>query len=116
MKPWLARKLPVSTLVVDLAAEGFPLAGARIDIVAGEAAPTLIYRRREHQIALTELPPAALPKASRARLGYASEAWSDADRSYVAVSDVSPSELALFAELFRKAAAAERSGGKEAVR
>ena len=56
VKPWLARKLPVSTLVVDLASEGFPLVGARIDIVAGQPAPTLVYRRREHQIALTELP------------------------------------------------------------
>jgi anti-sigma factor RsiW len=114
VKPWLARKLPVSTVVVDLASEGFPLVGARVDIVAGQPAPTLVYRRRAHQIALTELPSVALPSARGAMQGYASEAWSDGDRSYVAVSDVSPSELALFAELFRKAAAGEKSGGKEA--
>ncbi len=113
VKPWLARKLPVSTVVVDLASEGFPLVGARIDIVAGQPAPTLVYRRRQHQIALTELPSGALVSARGALQGYASEAWSDADRSYVAISDVAPSELALFAELFRKAAAAERGGGKD---
>ena len=108
VKPWLARKLPVSTLVVDLAGEGFPLVGARIDIVAGQPAPTLVYRRREHQIALTELPSGADPNTYGALQGYASESWSDGDRSYIAVSDVSPSELALFAELFRKSAAGEK--------
>jgi anti-sigma factor RsiW len=108
VKPWLARKLPVSTLVVDLAGEGFPLVGARIDIVAGQPAPTLVYRRREHQIALTELPLGTVLNAHGALQGYVSEDWSDGDRSYVAVSDVSPSELALFAELFRKAAASEK--------
>ncbi len=113
VKPWLARKFPVSTAVVDLASEGFPLVGARIDIVAGQPAPTLVYRRRQHQIAVTELPSARLPTTGGALQGYSSETWSDADRSYVAISDVSPSELALFAELFRKAAAGERSGGKD---
>jgi len=116
VKPWLARKLPVSTVVVDLASEGFPLAGARIDIMAGQPAPTLVYRRRQHMIALTELPSGALPSTRGALQGYSSEAWSDADRSYVALSDVSPSELALFAELFRKAAAGERKGGKDVGR
>ena len=35
VKPWLAGKLPVAAEVVDLAEAGFPLAGGRIDIVAG---------------------------------------------------------------------------------
>ena len=34
VKPWLARKLPVAAIVVDLAPEGFQLLGGRIDIVA----------------------------------------------------------------------------------
>lgn len=113
MKPWLARKLPVSTAVVDLASEGFPLVGARVDIVAGAPAPTLVYSRRQHVIALTELPLERLPSGREGLHGYSSQAWSDADRSYVAVSDLSPSELALFAELFRKATASEKSGGKD---
>ncbi len=70
VKPWLARKLPVSTLVVDLAGEGFPLVGGRIDIVAGQPVPTLVYRRREHQIALTELPLGALLSTRGALQGY----------------------------------------------
>ncbi len=116
VKPWLARKLPVSTVVVDLATEGFPLAGARIDIVAGQPAPTLVYRRRQHLIALTELTSGALPSPRGALQGYSSEVWNAGDRSYVAISDLSPAELALFAELFRKAAAGERSGGKDIAR
>ena len=45
VKPWLARKLPVATIVVDLAPQGYELAGGRIDIVSGAAAPTLVYKR-----------------------------------------------------------------------
>jgi anti-sigma factor RsiW len=37
VKPWLAGKLPVAAMVVDLAPEGFELLGGRIDIVGGRA-------------------------------------------------------------------------------
>ena len=55
VKPWLAGKLPVAAEVVDLAEAGFPLAGGRIDIVAGAGVPTLVYKRRDHLISVTEL-------------------------------------------------------------
>jgi anti-sigma factor RsiW len=112
VKPWLARKLPVSALVVDLSAEGFPLVGARVDIVDGQPAPTLVYKRREHLISLAELPAqlyAASP-ARKAAQGYPVEVWSDTDRSYVAISDVSAAELHDFVDLLRAAAAKEKAG------
>jgi hypothetical protein len=46
----------VATTVVDLAADGFPLVGGRIDMVSTTPVPTLVYQRREHQLALSEMP------------------------------------------------------------
>ena len=56
MKPWLAGKISGATTVVDLKTDGFPLVGGRIDVVGRTPVPTLVYQRREHQIALSELP------------------------------------------------------------
>ena len=66
VKPWLAGKLPVAAEVVDLAEAGFPLAGGRIDIVAGAGVPTLVYKRRDHLISVTERRAESDETASRA--------------------------------------------------
>ena len=55
VKPWLAGKLPVTAMVVDLAPEGFELLGGRIDIVGGNPAPTLVYKHRQHLVSVTQL-------------------------------------------------------------
>jgi anti-sigma factor RsiW len=115
VKPWLAGKLPVAAEVVDLAEAGFPLAGGRIDIVGGAGVPTLVYKRREHLISVTELradkaDEAAIPRHLAAE-GYPVVRWSDNERAYVAVSDLSPAELDAFVAAFRQAVARERGGG-----
>jgi anti-sigma factor RsiW len=112
VKPWIAGKLPVAAVVVDLASEGFPLLGGRIDIVAGTAAPTLVYKRREHLVSVTELRAygseyQATPK-HRILEGYPVIVWSDGERGYAVVSDLAPAELDTFVKAFRKAAASER--------
>jgi len=112
VKPWLASKLPVAAVVVDLASEGFPLLGARIDIVAGAATPTLVYKRREHLISVTELRAnmgdyPAQPKR-RALDGYPVIVWSDGEQAYAAVSDLAPAELDAFVARFQQAMARER--------
>ncbi len=113
VKPWLAGKLPVAAEVVDLAEAGFPLAGGRIDIVAGAGVPTLVYKRRDHLISVTELRTegdAAIPRHLAVE-GYPVVRWSDNERAYVAVSDLSPTELDAFVAAFRQAVARERGGG-----
>ena len=49
-------KIAEATTVVDLKTDGFPLVGGRVDVVGKTPVATLIYQRREHQIALTEMP------------------------------------------------------------
>lgn len=50
VKPWFAGKVPESPLVRDFAAQGFPLAGGRIDYVGGTRVPVLVYRHGQHWI------------------------------------------------------------------
>lgn len=117
VKPWLARKLPMATIVIDLGAEGFELLGGRVDIVAGSPAPTLVYKRHQHLISLTEISRNAadypLTPRQQTTEGYPVVIWKDGSRGYIAVSDIAPAELNAFVEAFRKAAAKEEQGEAE---
>jgi anti-sigma factor RsiW len=112
VKPWLAGRIAGATTVVDLKEDGFPLVGGRIDMVGQTPIATLIYQRREHQIALSELPGAGGDASSAPRRltrdGYGLIEWEEGGRRYEAVSDLPPAELDAFAAAFRRAAAAER--------
>lgn len=107
VKPWLAAHATVSAEIADLAQAGFALEGGRIAVVDRVPAPTLVYRKREHLIAVTELP-STMAGARGARAietvdGFHVARWSDANLGYVAVSDIDEKELAAFAEAFRAA-------------
>jgi anti-sigma factor RsiW len=103
VKPWLASRVTLGAQVIDLAAAGYPLAGGRIDIVDHSPVPTLVYRRREHFISVSELPLRDARSWRGAVEGYHVESWADAERAYVAVSDIDAPDLADFAEAFRRA-------------
>jgi anti-sigma factor RsiW len=116
VKPWLAAHATISAEIADLAQEGFTLEGGRIAVVERVPAPTLVYRKREHLIAVTELP--ATMAGSRGGPvetidGFHVARWSDANLSYVAVSDIDENELAAFAEAFR---AAQKPAGESPAR
>jgi len=102
VKPWFNGKLPQSPRVIDLAAQGFPLVGGRIDVIGLTPAPTLVYRARQHVVSLT-----ALPSSLRARGplrpidGYNVVEWTDGALAYWAVSDLAAPELENFAKAFR---------------
>jgi anti-sigma factor RsiW len=115
VKPWLVAHAPLGVEVADLADKGYPLAGGRIAVVGATPVPTLVYQRREHWIALTELPlplgDGALETRQGSLDGFHLVRWADRERAYFAVSDIDADELAAFAAAFRAAAAA---GGGEA--
>ena len=50
VKPWLSARLPYSPPVADLSAQGYELAGARIDRAGGQRVAVLVYKRRQHTI------------------------------------------------------------------
>ena len=104
VKPWFAGKIPQAPRVIDLAQEGFPLVGGRIDVVGHTPVPTLVYRRRQHVISVTAMPaaPREAPTA-RAMQGYNLIGWTADGITYRAVSDLNASELETFARLLRDA-------------
>ena len=112
VKPWLANRVAIGIAAVDLADQGFPLAGGRVDIFAHAPVPTLVYRRREHFIAVSELPRDGAAAERTATVdGYHIERWSDEERTYVAVSDLDGAELSGFVKAFRQKVAAARGEG-----
>jgi anti-sigma factor RsiW len=102
VKPWFNGKLPQSPRVIDLAAQGFPLVGGRIDVIGLTPAPTLVYRARQHVISLTALPSSLRARGPlRAIDGYNVVEWTDGALAYWAVSDLAAPELENFAKAFR---------------
>jgi RNA polymerase sigma-70 factor (ECF subfamily) len=91
--------------------------GGRIDIVAGNPAPTLVYKRREHLISVTELRAdiGDYPATPRRKTtdGYPVVVWRDGARAYAVVSDIAPAELDAFVDVFRQAAAKEQGQMRE---
>ena len=106
VKPWFNGRIPQAPRVVDLAPDGFPLVGGRIDIVERKAVPTLVYRHREHFISLTAVANAdAGAQKARTIQGYNLVTWTADDTAYWAVSDLGLGDLEKFAQLFRTNAA-----------
>jgi anti-sigma factor RsiW len=106
VKPWFSGRIADAPRVIDLGGAGFPLVGARVDVVGREPVPSVVYRRRQHVISVTALSDGdAMPKMTGAdRLnGYNLVKWTDNKVTYVAVSDLNRTELAEFAKLFRTA-------------
>jgi len=116
VKPWLAGRTTVSAGIVDLAPQGFPLAGGRVAVVDRVPSPTLVYRHNEHLVAVTELPLDARGTRGADGIttidGYHVARWTDANLAYVAVSDMDEKTLAEFVAVFRAARAAQSEGGR----
>jgi mycothiol system anti-sigma-R factor len=104
VKPWFAGRTDLSPPAVELAAQGFPLVGGRLELIAGKPVPALVYKRREHVINLFVLPASRADRGEAlTRHGYNLRHWDEGDLGFWAVTDASPTELAEFERLFRAA-------------
>ena len=102
VKPWFAGKLDFTPPVRDLAADGYPLAGGRLDYVDGRSVAELTYHRRLHAVSLFLWPEATDGDTSvkqRTLNGYSLATWRRGGMRYWAVTDAAPVELTHFAEL-----------------
>jgi len=103
VKPWLDAKLDFAPPVVDLASEGFPLIGGRLDYLDNRPVAALVYQRRKHFINLFVWPgeaAAARPAMAISHQGYQLLHWVDPDFNYWAVSDVNANDLQTFKQQF----------------
>ncbi len=101
VKPWFDGKVDFAPPVRDLAAEGFPLAGGRLDVVGGRTVAALVYGRRKHYINVFLWPTVEPDAAARsgAVRGYHWEHWRSRGMEFCAVSDVDAADLAQLARL-----------------
>jgi anti-sigma factor RsiW len=104
VKPWFSGKLDFAPVVKDLAHDGFPLTGGRLDYLDNRPVAALQYKRRQHTINLFQWPtsrPDSKPEMLTNK-GYNVVHWTQSGMTYWAISDVSASELRDFVGQLRQ--------------
>ena len=106
VKPWFNTKLDVAPPVVDLASQGFPLVGGRLDYLDNHVTAALVYRHQKHVINLFVWPAAdagdgeAEPQISSFQ-GYNLCHWRRSGLNFWAVSDLNAAGLEEFERVYR---------------
>ena len=108
VKPWFQGRIDYSPPVYDLASDGFPLIGGRIEHVAGDAIATLTYARGSHLIDLF-IRPSTLQQAPEYSMhrGFNVVRWADGAMQYWVVSGMDREEVETFTRLCQERLAAE---------
>jgi anti-sigma factor RsiW len=106
VRPWFDSKLGLSPPTTDLSAAGFPLVGGRVEVIAGDAVPTLVYRHNMHLITLVAIPlksgdSATLAPTLKVTDGYNMMHWKFGGFQYWAVSDLDAAGLETFVDDLR---------------
>ena len=102
VKPWFNGKIDFAPPVVDLADQGFPLVGGRLDYADNRVVAAVVYRRRAHTINLFILPARSepwrlhWPGAGAPRTSYSVIHWTRGGLDFWAVSDLEAGELEQF--------------------
>ena len=111
VKPWFVGKIDAAPPVVELAAQGFPLAGGRLDYLDRRVVAALVYRHgRGHVVNLFVWPnPGAADSAPTAETeeGYRLLHWVWSGLEFWAVGDIDLSELQAFQAAYQQGAAAQ---------
>jgi anti-sigma factor RsiW len=96
VKPWFDGRIDFAPPVKDLAQQGFPLIGGRLDYLAGRAVAVLAYEHGKHPVSLFVWPERAAAGAAPpggVRNGYNLLHWTADGMSLWAVSDLERDQL-----------------------
>ena len=102
VKPWFDGKLDFAPPVQDLAQQGYPLAGGRLDYLGNRTVAALVYHRALHPINLYVWPAAdnrVSPVHEQTVYGYNVLSWKKTGFEFRAVSDLNTNELRDFVRL-----------------
>jgi anti-sigma factor RsiW len=102
VKPWFNGKLDFSPPVEDLAKQGFPLIGGRLDYLDNRPVAALIYQRQKHFINLFIWPSGSdsdVETKTMSHQGYNLFHWTKSGMTYWAASDLNNAELQEFVQL-----------------
>jgi anti-sigma factor RsiW len=105
VKPWFRDKLDFSPLVPDLASDGFPLTGGRLDYLDGRPVAALVYQRGKHAINVFTWPAQSegnTPVRDFSRQGFHLREWQQGGMTYWAISDLNDNDLDQFVRLFQE--------------
>ena len=104
VKPWFDGKIDFAPPVRDLAADGFPLEGGRLDAISGRTVAVVVYARRKHVINVFVWPTTKedTARSSGSHLGYNWVEWRRDGMESIAVSDVSAADLEVLWQLLTK--------------
>ena len=105
VKPWFDGKLNFAPVVINLADQGFPLIGGRLDYLDNQDVTALVYQRNKHVINLFIWPSNESPHNASNPMslqGYNLINWTHANTTYWAVSDLESAELQTFAQLIQE--------------
>ena len=102
VKPWFDGKLDFAPPVRDLAEQGYPLAGGRLDYIENRTVAVMVYHRALHTINLYVWPASDGGVSSvheQTFQGYNVLSWKKDGFEFRAVSDLNTGELSDFARL-----------------
>lgn len=107
LKPWLVGELRFAPHVPDLAPQGFPLSGGRLDYLTDRPVAALVYHRRQHVINLFTWPATdgeERPVRPLQKQGFHLRHWRQSGMIYWAISDLNGEELDAFVRLVQETA------------
>jgi anti-sigma factor RsiW len=105
VKPWFQGKLDFAPAVKNLAGEGYPLIGGRLEYLDNRKVAAVVYKRDQHVINLFIWPATTeADEAPRAltRQGYLLLHWTRAGLTFWVISDLNQEELQEFVGLIQR--------------